>query len=66
MNTFAPMVYRELTCGGAAALITLVLSVTFVHYTSLPPGAHAGAGVFVQMQPQGAWFGQPEPAVLVD
>jgi len=66
MNTFAPTLYRELTCGGAAALITLLLSVTFVQSTSLPPGAHAGAPVFVQMQPYHAWFGQPEPAVLVD
>jgi hypothetical protein len=66
MNAYISAFFRQLTCGGAAALITLVLSVTFVHSTSLPPGAHAGAGVFVQMQPQGAWFGQPEPAVLVD
>jgi hypothetical protein len=66
MNAYISASLRQLTCGGAAALITLVLSVTFVHSTSLPPGAHAGAGVFVQMQPQGAWFGQPEPAVLVD
>ena len=66
MNTFAPILYRELTCGGAAALITVLLSVTFVQSTSLPPGAHAGAAVFVPMQPQHAWFGQPEPAVLVD
>jgi hypothetical protein len=66
MNTFAPMIYREITCGGAAALITLLLSVTFVQSTSLPPGAHAGAAAFVQMRPQDAWFGQPKPAVLVD
>ena len=66
MTTFAPMLYRELTCGGAAALITLLLSVTFVQSTSLPPGARAGTAVFVQVQPYHAWFGQPEPAVLVD
>ncbi len=66
MNSFATTLYRDLTCGAAAALITLVLGVTFVQSTSLPPGAHAGTAVFVAVQPQHAWFGQPEPAVLVD
>ena len=66
MNTFASMLYRDLTCGAAAALITLALSLTFVQSTSLPPGAQAGAAVFVQVDPHHAWFGQPEPAVLVD
>jgi len=66
MNAFAPMPYRELTCGAASALITLMLSVTFVQSTALPPGTRAGAAVFIQRQPLHAWFGQPEPAVLVD
>ena len=66
MDTFTSMVYRQLSCGAAAALITLLLSVTFVQSTSLPPGAHTGTAVFVQVQPRHAWFGQPEPAVLVD
>jgi hypothetical protein len=66
MNAIVSSLYRDLTCAAAAALITLLLSVTFVQSTSLPPGAHAGAAVFMQMQPQHAWFGQPEPAVLVD
>ena len=50
----------------AAAFITLMLSLTFVQSTALPPGARGGTAVFVQIQPQHAWFGQPEPAVLVD
>ena len=66
MNTFASMLYRELTCGAAAALITLLLSLAFVHTTSFPPGTHVWPAVFMQVQPQHAWFGQPEPAVLVD
>jgi hypothetical protein len=66
MSRFAPMIYRELACGAAAALITLVLGMTFVQSTSLPPGAHARTPVFVPVQPYHAWFGQPEPAVLVD
>jgi hypothetical protein len=66
MDTFTALAYRQLTCGAAAALITLLLSLTFVESTSLPPGAHAGTAVFVQVHPRHAWFGQPEPAVLVD
>jgi hypothetical protein len=66
MNTFTSMLYRDITCGAAATLITLVLSVTFVQSTSLPPGARGWPTVFVQVQPYHAWFGQPEPAVLVD
>ena len=66
MNTFTSKIYRELTCGAAAALITLLLSLTFVQSTSLPPGAHDWPAVFVAVEPHNAWFGQPEPAVLVD
>jgi hypothetical protein len=66
MNTFTSMPSRELTCGAAAALITLLLSLTFVQSTALPPGAHRWPVVFVAVQPEHAWFGQPEPAVLVD
>jgi hypothetical protein len=66
MNTFNPMIYRDLTCGAAAALITLLLSVTFIESTALPPSAHRWPVVFVAVQPEHAWFGQPEPAVLVD
>jgi hypothetical protein len=65
MNRFS-MLYREITCGSAAAFITLMLSLTFVQSTALPPGARGGTAIFVQIQPQHAWFGQPEPAVLVD
>ena len=65
MNTL-PMLYRDLTCGAGAAFITLMLSLTFVQSTAHPPGARAWAPIFTQIQPQHAWFGQPEPAVLVD
>jgi hypothetical protein len=66
MNTLPSILYRDATCGAAAVLITLILSMAFVQSTSLPPGAHAPAAVFVSVEPQHAWFGQPEPAVLVD
>jgi hypothetical protein len=65
MNTF-PMLYRDLTCGAAATFITLMLSVTFVESTATPPGTRAAGVLFMPVQPQHAWFGQPEPAVLVD
>jgi hypothetical protein len=65
MNRFS-MPYRDIACGSAAAFITLMLSLTFVQSTALPPGARGGTAVFVQIRPQHAWFGQPEPAVLVD
>jgi hypothetical protein len=65
MNTL-PMLYRDLACGAAAAFITLMLSLTFVESTARPPGARVAAALFMQVQPQHAWFGQPEPAVLVD
>ena len=65
MNGFS-MLYRDIACGVAAAFITLMLSLTFVQSTAHPPGAHVRAAFFMQVQPQHAWFGQPEPAVLVD
>jgi len=67
MNTFVNTLYRDFACGSAAVLITLILSAAFVQATSLPPGMHAtSSNVFIALQPQHAWFGQPEPAVLVD
>jgi hypothetical protein len=66
MNTFANALYRDLTCGVAAILITAVLGMGFVASTAVPPGTHAPAAHTVSVQPEHAWFGQPEPAVLVD
>ena len=66
MNSFASNLYRDLTCAAAAALITLVFCLSFVQSTSVPPGTHSGASRTVAMQSDHAWFGQPEPAVLVD
>ena len=66
MNTSSTTLYRDATCGAAAMLITTILSLTFVQSTALPPGMHADGGSFIAVQPAHAWFGQPEPAVLVD
>ena len=65
MNTFATL-YRDLTCAAAAAVISVVASLSFVTSTAVPPGAHAAAIRVAVVQPDHAWFGQPEPAVLVD
>ena len=37
MNSFVSTLYRDLTCATAAALIALVLSVSFVKSTSAAP-----------------------------
>lgn len=66
MNSFASTLYRDLTCAAAAALITLVFSLSFVQSTSVPPGTHAGTTRTMALQSDHAWFGQPQPAVLVD
>jgi hypothetical protein len=66
MNRLATTLYRDFACGTAAVLITLMLGTSFVVSTSVPPGSHAEGISFVAVHPQNAWFGQPEPAVLVD
>ena len=66
MNSLVDNLYRDLTCAAASVAITLVIASSFVQSTSVPPGARAAGDLFVAMQPRHAWFGQPEPAVLVD
>lgn len=65
MNTFATL-YRDLACAAAAAVISVVASLSFVTSTAVPPGAHVPGVHVAVVQPDHAWFGQPEPAVLVD
>jgi hypothetical protein len=65
MNTFVATLYRDFTCAVAAILITLVMGMAFVQSTQLPPGARAAEHSLVRADAHG-WFGQPEPAVLVD
>jgi hypothetical protein len=66
MNRVLTTLYRDFACGAAAALITLVLGMSFVVSTSVLPGSHIEGISFSAVQPHDAWFGQPEPAVLVD
>ena len=41
MNAFAARLYRDVTCAAAAALITLVISLSFVQSTSAIPQAQS-------------------------
>ncbi|HEY0766684.1 MAG TPA: hypothetical protein VGD47_01895 [Steroidobacteraceae bacterium] len=66
MDTLLSTFLREVTCGAGATLITLLLSATIVQSTAVAPGTHATNGRVLAQQPTHAWFGQPEPAVLVD
>jgi hypothetical protein len=65
MNTINTL-YRDLTCAAASAVITLVFSMGLVVATSVPASAHTPGAVTAGLTLDHAWFGQPEPAVLVD
>ena len=46
MNAIISTFYRDLTCAAAAAAITVVLALSFIESTAVPPGArYAAAGV---------------------
>ena len=47
MNTVASNLSRHLICAAAAAVITLVLAMSFVQSTSTPRGAHHATITFV-------------------
>ena len=69
MNTLVNNGLKAMACGTAAAAITLVMSLGFIQSTAVVHNTvntptHWMAGV--AMQPTHAWFGQPQPAVLVD
>ena len=58
---------RTLACGMGALAITAVLSWTFVQSTSQAPGAAPIARMAkLTIQQRHVWFGQSQPAVLVD
>jgi hypothetical protein len=52
MNSFASTLYRDLTCAAAAALITVVIGLSFVASTSVAPG-HGAARAAVATQASG-------------
>jgi len=71
MNTMLNKGLRTLTCGTAALVITVVMSLSFIQSTAVVHDGVAGftpqvARLWVQPSPSHTWFGQPEPAALVD
>jgi hypothetical protein len=61
---------RALACGVGALAITTVMSWSLVHSTSTPPMASAVSQTQqvanLSIQQRHVWFGQSQPAVLVD
>ncbi len=69
MNAMINSGLKNVACGAAAALITAVFAMAFVQSTAAAPWSNDGASARVatlSIQPDHAWFGQPQPAVLVD
>lgn len=66
MNTLN-VLYRDTTCAAGALVITFLMGLSFVQSTAAAPGTRAAAVVpTVSLQIDAGWFGQPQPAVLVD
>ena len=58
---------KALACGMGALAITAVMSWSFVQSTTASPGAaHVAQLAKVTIQQRHVWFGQSQPAVLVD
>jgi hypothetical protein len=66
MNTINDSL-KSVACGMGALAITALLSWTFVQSTSAAPGAAPTAQMAkLTIQQRHVWFGQSQPAVLVD
>jgi len=69
MNTLLNNGLKVLSCGAAAIVITALGSVAFLRDTAVVHTNSYTAAPWVaklSVEPAHAWFGQPEPAVLVD
>ena len=69
MNSILDNGLKVVACGIAAAVITLALSLSFVKSTAVVRNdAYSPAPwtAKLSLEPGHAWFGQPQPAVLVD
>jgi hypothetical protein len=69
MNTLINNGLRALACGTAAVAITLAMSLSFVQSTAVVHNTTPTSTPWMarlSVQPGHAWFGQPQPAVLVD
>jgi hypothetical protein len=68
MNAMLNNGLKAVSCAVAAAVITLAVSLSFVQSTAVVHNTTPTVAPWVAkatVQP-GAWFGQTEPAVLVD
>ena len=66
MNTLNAAL-KALACGMGALAITAVMSWSFVQSTATAPGAtRATQMAKLTIQQRHVWFGQSQPAVLVD
>lgn len=70
MNTLINNGLKVLACGAAAVAITAVFSLSFIQSTAVVHNdsylATTPWTAKLSTQPGHTWFGQPEPAVLVD
>jgi hypothetical protein len=70
MNTMLNNGLKAVVCGAVAAEITLLVAFSFVHSTAVVHADHYTPAPWMAklsvQQPVHAWFGQPQPAVLVD
>jgi hypothetical protein len=69
MNAMLNNGLKALVCGTAAIAITLGMSWSFVESTAVVRNTAPVQTLWtakLTMQPVHAWFGQPQPAVLVD
>jgi hypothetical protein len=69
MNTIVNNGLKALACGTAALAITVAMSFSFVQSTAVvhnTPVATTPWMAKLSVQPAHFWFGQPQPAVLVD
>jgi hypothetical protein len=70
MNAILNNGFRALACGTTALAITVAMSLSFVESTAVVRNS-AVTGTPARLaklsvQPGHTWFGQPQPAVLVD
>jgi hypothetical protein len=67
MNTMVNNGLKAVSCGVAALVITAVMSLSFVQSTAVVHNDSLSGAWMAKLTVQhGTWFGQPEPAVLVD
>jgi hypothetical protein len=69
-NTILNNGLKALACGTAALAITAVMSLSFIQSNAVVHNIGGGSATVqvakLSAQPRHTWFGQPQPAVLVD